>query len=170
MSFELTLILVLFLLLAIALGYLIFINIQNKKNTEDPKLKIMLDWMRDMKDSVETSVSIKLFSSLNISSYYHIFKSKLFRFPLSKCTELNNFNTARLSNNPDPKDDRPRGQKDLDSDLHHRRIIRQYGQTEPIWIAFKKGEYTLLDGAHRIISTYLENKRSIPTYIIDMDE
>jgi DNA recombination protein RmuC len=53
MSFELTLILVLFLLLAIALGYLIFINIQNKKNTEDPQLKIMLDWMRDMKGSVE---------------------------------------------------------------------------------------------------------------------
>jgi DNA recombination protein RmuC len=53
MSFELTLILVLFLLLAIALGYLIFLNIQNKKNTEDPQLKIMLDWMKDMKGSVE---------------------------------------------------------------------------------------------------------------------
>uniref|UniRef100_A0A6C0KK72 ParB/Sulfiredoxin domain-containing protein n=1 Tax=viral metagenome TaxID=1070528 RepID=A0A6C0KK72_9ZZZZ len=37
-------------------------------------------------------------------------------------------------------------------------------------MAFKKGEYTLLDGAHRIIATYLENKRTIPTYIIDIDE
>lgn len=53
MSFELIIILVLFLLLSIALGYLIFLNIQNKKNTEDPQLKIMLDWMRDMKGSVE---------------------------------------------------------------------------------------------------------------------
>ncbi len=59
MSFELTLILVLFLLLAIALGYLIFINIQNKKNTEDPQLKIMLDWMRDMKGSVEKTLASK---------------------------------------------------------------------------------------------------------------
>jgi hypothetical protein len=129
-----------------------------------------MEYLQHMKDSVETSVSIKVFSSLKTSSYYHIFKSKLFRFPLSKCRELNNFNPARLSNDPYPKDDRPRGQKDLDSVLYHRRMIRHHGQTEPIWIAFKKGEYTLLDGAHRIISTYLENKRTIPTYIIDMDE
>ena len=37
-------------------------------------------------------------------------------------------------------------------------------------VGLKKGEYTLLDGAHRIVSTYLENKRTIPTYIIDIDE
>jgi len=129
-----------------------------------------MEFIQDMKDSVETSVSIKLFSSLNISSYYHIFKSKLVRFPLSKCRELHNFNPARLSKDPYPKEDRPRGQKDLESVLHHRRIIRQRGQTEPIWIALKKGEYTLLDGAHRIVSTYLENKRNIPAYIIDIDE
>jgi len=129
-----------------------------------------MEHLQNMKDSVETSVSIKLFSSLNISSYYHIFKSKLVRFPLSKCRELHNFNPARLSKDPYPKEDRPRGQKDLESVLHHRRIIRQHGHTEPIWIALKKGEYTLLDGAHRIVSTYLENKRTIPTYIIDIDE
>jgi hypothetical protein len=27
-----------------------------------------------------------------------------------------------------------------------------------------------MDGAHRIVATYLENKRSIPTYIIDIDK
>ena len=129
-----------------------------------------MESLQVIKDSVETSVSIKLFSSLKTASYYHIFKSKLFQFPLSKCRELNNFNPARLSKDPYPKEDRPRGQKDLESVLHHRRIIRQRGQTEPIWIALKKGEYTLLDGAHRIVSTYLENKRNIPAYIIDIDE
>jgi hypothetical protein len=129
-----------------------------------------MEYLQVMKDSVETSVSIKLFSSLKISSYYHIFKSKLCSFSLSKCRELNNFNPARLSKDPYPKEDRPRGQKDLESVLHHRQIIRQEGRTEPIWIALKKGEYTLLDGAHRIIATYLENKRNIPTYIIDIDE
>jgi hypothetical protein len=122
--------------------------------------------LEDMKDSVETSVNIKLFSSLKISSYFHIFKSKLVRFPLSKCSELNNFNPARLSKDPYPKDDRPRGQKDVDSVLHHRRIIRQQGHTDPIWIALEKGNYTLLDGAHRIIATYLENKRTLMAYIV----
>ena len=129
-----------------------------------------MEYLQNMKDSVETSISIKLFSSLNISSYYHIFKSKLLQFPLSKCRELHNFNSERLSKDPYPKEDRPRGQEDLESVLHHRRIIHQHGHTEPIWIALKKGEYTLLDGAHRIVSTYLENKRSIPTYIIDIDK
>ena len=129
-----------------------------------------MESLLDMKDSVETSVNMKIFSSLKTSSYYHIFKSNLVRFPLSKCRELHNFNSARLSEDPYPEEDRPRGQKDLDSVLHHRRIIRQHGHTEPIWIALKKGDYTLLDGAHRIVSTYLENKPTILTYIIDIDE
>ena len=59
--------------------------------------------LEDMKDSVETSVNIKLFSSLKISSYFHIFKSKFFMFPMSMCEELNNFNPDRLSKNPYPK-------------------------------------------------------------------
>lgn len=91
-------------------------------------------------------------------------------FPISKCIELNNFNPSRLSKDPYPEDDRPRGQKDLYSVLHHRRIIRKQNNTEPIWIALKRGEYTLLDGAHRIVATYLENKRNIPTYLIDIDK
>jgi hypothetical protein len=127
-----------------------------------------MEFLQDIKDSVETSVSIKLFSSLKISSYYHIFNSKLLQFPLIQCKELNNFNPARLSKDPYPEEDRPRGQKDLDSVVHHRRIIRKQGHTEPIWIAFKKGEYILLDGAHRIVAAYLENKRTIPTYLIEL--
>lgn len=128
-----------------------------------------MEFLQVIKDSVETSVSIHLFSSLKTSSYYHIFKSKLSKFPLSKCRELNNFNPDRLSIDPYPKEDRPRGQKDLDSVLHHRRMIRQHGYTEPIWLALKNGDYTLLDGAHRIVSTYLENKRTIQAYIVEID-
>ena len=127
-----------------------------------------MEFLQDIKDSVETSVTIKLFPSLKVSSYYHIFSSELFQFPLSKCKELNNFNPARLSKDPYPEEDRPRGQKDLDSVLHHRRIIRKQGHTEPIWIALKKGEYILLDGAHRIVAAYLENKRTIQTYLITL--
>jgi len=128
-----------------------------------------MEFLQDIKDSVETSVTIKLFPSLKVASYCHIFNSKLMRFPLSHCNELHNFNQKRLSKDPYPEDDRPRGKKDLASVLHHRRIIRQQGHTEPIWIAFKDGEYTLLDGAHRIVATYLENKRTIPTYLVTVD-
>ena len=128
-----------------------------------------MEFLQDIQDSVETSVSIKLFSSLKLSSYYHIFKSKFVQFPFSKCKELHNFNPSRLSKDPYPEEDRPRGQKDLDSVLHHRRMIHKHGHTEPIWIAFKKGDYILLDGAHRIVATYLENKRTIQAYIIHMD-
>jgi hypothetical protein len=36
-----------------------------------------------------------------------------------------------------------------------------------VWIAFQNGEYTLLDGAHRIVATYLEeNNQSVPSYVI----
>jgi len=120
--------------------------------------------------SVDTSVSLKLFTSRKSSVYYHIFHSSYVKFPLSQLYSVDNFNTKRLSNNPYPEDNRPRGQKDLDSVLYHRKIIRQQGYTEPIWILLKNGNYTLLDGAHRIIATYLENRRNIPSYIINADE
>lgn len=85
------------------------------------------------------------------------------------CEKLKNFNPARLSNNPYPETNRPRGQKNLNSLNYHKNRIRKQGQTEPIWIGLKNGEYNLLDGAHRIVATYLENKRTIPSYIINID-
>lgn len=55
MSIELILILVLFILLSIAVSYLIYLNVISAKKdlAEDPQLKLMLDWMKDMKGSVE---------------------------------------------------------------------------------------------------------------------
>lgn len=89
---------------------------------------------------------------------------------ISQCKDLENFKSTRLSTDPYPENDRPRGKDDLTSLTHHRRNIRKQGQVEPIWVAYKNGKYTLLDGAHRIIATYLENKRSIPTYIIHISK
>jgi len=120
-------------------------------------------------DSVDTSVDMNLFSSQKESAYAHIFKSTFTTLPISQCRDMDNFNPARLSKDPYPEHDRPRGKKDLDSILHHRRIIRKDGFTEPIWVVLKKGRYILLDGAHRIVATYLEHKRTIPCYIIHMD-
>ena len=120
--------------------------------------------------SVDTSVTLKLFTSRKSSVYYHIFHSSYVKFPLSQLYSVDNFDINRLTKDPYPKENRPRGQKDLDSVLYHRKIIRQQGHTEPIWILLKNGNYTLLDGAHRIIATYLENGRNIPSYIINADE
>jgi len=130
-----------------------------------------MEQIQTMKDSVKTSVSLKLFKSEKESSYAHIFKSKYATFPMASCKDdLDNFNPARLSEDPYPDHDRPRGKADLDSIKHHRKYIAFHGSiAEPIWIARKNGKYILLDGAHRIVSTYLEHKRTIPAYIVQLD-
>ena len=129
-----------------------------------------MDLIDTLQDSVRTSVTLKLFRTKKSAMYYHIFHSRYVRFPLSQLKTVDNFDTRRLSSNPYPKENRPRGQADLDSVSYHRRTIREQGDTTPIWIVLKKGTYTLLDGAHRIVATYLEHKRTIPAYIIHADE
>jgi hypothetical protein len=125
---------------------------------------------QSMIESVETSVNgLKLFPNLENASYNHIFNSTVRMFLLTECQNLNNFNPARLSSNPYPINNRPRGQQDIDSLNYHRTIIKQNGNTEPIWIYLKNDEYTLLDGAHRIVASYLENKLSIPAFIIKIE-
>ena len=79
-----------------------------------------MDFLQDIKDSVETSVNIKLFSSEKQSSYSHIFHSSYEKFPLTQIKTLDNFNASRLSSDPYPEDDRPRSKKDLESVLYHR--------------------------------------------------
>lgn len=119
-----------------------------------------------LKDSVNTSVTLKLYKTKKASLFDHIHHSQLVSFPLSILKNLGNFNIKRLSSNPYPNEDRPRGQADLDSVLHHRRVIHQQGSTDPIWVLLKGGVYTLLDGAHRIVAAYLEHKDTIPAYIV----
>ena len=122
-----------------------------------------------MQKSIGTSMLLRLFPSEKESAYAHIFKSTFLKFPMADIRGLENFNHAvRLSKEPYPKDDRPRGQEDLDSVQYHRRTIRKNGSTEPIWIALKAGKYILLDGAHRLVATHLENKRVIPAFIVSV--
>lgn len=58
------------------------------------------------------------------------------------------------------------GQADLDSVSYHSQLIQTNCDINPVWIAFKNNEYTLLDGVHRIVATYLANKPHIPSYVI----
>ena len=128
-----------------------------------------MEFLKDIKDSVETSVFIKLFPSLEIASYNHIFYSHFLLFPISNCITLQNFNYRRLSTNPYPEHDRHRGEADLKSVLYHQQMISKLGHTEPVWIALKDNHYILLDGVHRIVATYLENKQHVHSFIIQIN-
>ena len=47
-----------------------------------------MEYIQGLRDSIETSISIKLFKSKEESTIKHIFNSKLISFPLSKCKIL----------------------------------------------------------------------------------
>lgn len=128
-----------------------------------------MDYIQSLRDSVETSVGLKLFSSHKVAAYSHVFNTTYKMLSMSDCKTLENIAATRFSSDPYPAHDRPRGQKDLDSVKYHRRIIRKNGKTEPIWIAKKGERYIMLDGVHRIAATNLENKRQIPAYIVHVD-
>lgn len=128
-----------------------------------------MDYIQSLRDSVETSVGLKLFSSQKLAAYSHVFNTTYKMLSMSDCKTLENIAATRFSFDPYPVHDRPRGQKDLDSLKYHRRIIRKNGHTDPVWIAKKGERYIMLDGVHRIVATNLENKRQIPAYIVHVD-
>jgi hypothetical protein len=120
-------------------------------------------------DSVETSLTLKKFKTREEALMAHIYKSKLCTFSMKNIREkLNNFNPDRLQKKASqayPKTDRPRRQQDLDSVKYHRNLIKK-NKIQPIWILHAANKYYLLDGAHRIVANYIENKKNIPAYII----
>ena len=128
-----------------------------------------MDFIQSMRDSIETSVTLKLFSSEKVAAHHHIFNTKYKMLSMAECRSFEHIDLIRFSSDPYPADNRPRGQKDLDSLKYHRRIIRKYGHTEPIWIAKKGARHIILDGVHRIDATNLENKRQIPAFILNID-
>ena len=125
-----------------------------------------MDYIQVMQDSVDTSVSMGFFKNRKDSSLAHIFKSNLENFSMKLCEDkLNNFDKIRLQKSASkayPLSDRPRGQKDLDSVNYYKKIKN----IPPIWIIKKNKQYTLLDGAHRLVANYIQNKKFIKAYII----
>ena len=129
-----------------------------------------MSYIQVLHDSIETSVSIKLFKSKEEATIKHIFNSKLIYFPLSKCKNLDNFNPERLQTTAIkayPLDNRPREDKDISSVEYYQKLIKNKLDIQPIWIIKKNNNYILLDGAHRIVASYIENKHYIPTYLIN---
>jgi hypothetical protein len=129
-----------------------------------------MSYIQVLHDSIETSVSIKLFKSKEEATIKHIFNSKLIYFPLSKCKNLDNFNPERLQTTAIkayPLDNRPREDEDISSVEYYQKLIKNKLDIQPIWIMKKNNNYVLLDGAHRIVASYIENKHYIPTYLIN---
>jgi hypothetical protein len=121
--------------------------------------------MNESIDSIQTSMAIGLFKTEKQAINAHK-KAKRVLFPLEYSNFLDNFQSVRLSSVPYPTQDRQRGQADLDSVEFHRRMIRETGTTEPIWIAQKGNLHILLDGAHRLAAAARENVKQLPAYIV----
>ena len=76
----------------------------------------MNDYINFLQDSVDTSVSMKIFKNREDASVAHIFKSKLVKLPLSLFTDVDNFDPTRLRKSAVkayPINDRPRCDSDI---------------------------------------------------------
>ena len=130
-----------------------------------------MDYISVIKDSVLTSVNLKIFKNEQDASFAHIFKSKLVKIPLSTFKNVDNFNPARLQQSAVkayPLNDRPRGNDDISSVKYYQKQIQQKKDITPIWMIQQNKTYILLDGAHRIIANYIEGIQYIYAYIIKL--
>jgi len=131
----------------------------------------MNDYINFLQDSIDTSVDMKIFNNREDASMAHIFKSKLFKIPLSVFKNTDNFDPARLQKSAVkayPIDNRPRCNNDLTCVKYYQKQIQEKKESEisPIWMILKNEKYILLDGAHRIVASYIEEKNHINAYVI----
>jgi hypothetical protein len=130
-----------------------------------------MDYVSILQDSIDTSVSIKIFKNREESSLAHIFKSKLVKLKMSIFNNVDNFNRDRLKKTAKkayPLHNRPRGNKDICSINFCRKLLKEKKGIAPIWLIKKNKKYILLDGAHRIVSNYIEGKKYINSYVISL--
>jgi len=129
----------------------------------------MNNYINILKDSIYTSIKLKIFKNKKDSLFSHIFKSKLVKIKLSTFKNVDNFNLDRLQKSAVkayPLKNRPRGNNDIISVKYYQKQIQQKKNITPIWIIQKNNKYILLDGAHRIVASYIEEKKYINAYII----
>lgn len=130
-----------------------------------------MDYISVMQHSIDTSVNMKIFKNRGDASFAHIFKSSLVKIPLSRFTDVNNFDPKRLQKSAVkayPVKDRPRGNSDIRSVKYYQKQIQQKKNITPIWIIYQNKTYILLDGAHRIVAHYIEEEKNIYSYIINI--
>lgn len=130
-----------------------------------------MDYIDCIQDSVETSVYLKLFKNIEEASVAHIFKSKLIKLPLTIFKNVKNFDINRLQStaiNAYPLHDRPRGDDDIKSVKFYQKQIQNNINIQPIWLLQQNKHYTLLDGAHRIVASFIEKEKYIHAYVIKL--
>jgi hypothetical protein len=132
-----------------------------------------MDYIPIIIDSVDTSVSMKIFKNKEEALLAHIYKSKLIKIPLTTFNNNNisNFNSDRLQKSAVkayPLNNRPRGNKDISSVKYYQKQIQQKKEIIPIWMIKKNDKYILLDGVHRIVASYIEETKNIYAYVIIM--
>jgi hypothetical protein len=128
--------------------------------------------MDSIKDSIERSVKLKLFKNKKDAAYAHIYDTELeiIRIDKFKKGEIKNFEQKRLdaksAKEAYPKGDRPNpGLYDVRSVEFHQKLIKE-NKKPLIWMARKNNVYYLLDGAHRVIASNLENKKTVYAQVI----
>ena len=130
----------------------------------------MIDYINILQDSIDTSVNMKIYKNREEASVAHIFNSRLVKLKLSVFRNVENFNPNRLQKSATkayPIKDRPRGDKDISSVKYYPKQLQQKKDITPIWIIKKNNKYILLDGAHRIVASFIENKQYINAFVIN---
>ena len=122
--------------------------------------------MSSIVDSIDTSIDMKIFKNREEAAFSHIFNSKIVKIPLNtfKNGNVDNFDSVRLQNSAVkayPLNDRPRGNEDIISVKYYQKQIQQKKEITPVWMIRKNKKYILLDGAHRIVASYIED---VPVY------
>ena len=128
-----------------------------------------MDYISIIKDSIETSITMKIFNNTEEALLSHIYKSNLVKIPLSKFKNIDNFNPNRLQKTAIkayPLNDRPRGNNDISSVKYYQKQLQSKNEITPIWLILIKKKYILLDGAHRIVASFIEQKKNINAYVI----
>ena len=131
-----------------------------------------MDYISTINDSIGTSLNMKLFNNKEEALFSHIYKSKLDKMPLNafKNYNVDNFDSDRLQKSAVkayPLSNRPRGNEDISSVKYYQKQIQQKKEIMPIWMIKKNKKYILLDGAHRIVASYIEDK-DVYAYIINI--
>ena len=128
-------------------------------------INVDLSFMNGAHDSIETSVSMKIFRSREDAVAAHKSHSQIAQIPMTQFNNVANFDSNRLQKTAAeayPLDNRPRGIKDIQSVEYH----QLQKCIQPIWIIRKNGKYILLDGAHRIVASYIKNIDYVYAYEI----
>jgi hypothetical protein len=132
----------------------------------NPSVCVSTICMSSIIDSIDTSIDMRIFKNREEAAFSHIFNSKLVKIPLHifKNDNIDNFDSVRLQKSAVkayPLTDRPRGNEDINSVKYYQKQIQQKKEITPVWMIQKNKKYILLDGAHRIVASFIED---IPVY------